>query len=696
MTSLLKKCFRKKIILSILLVILLFSLTVVWTNYFATKELELILERVRSSKAPLHPTQIIPEIPLSKDNAQNVYKKVFSCYPWDDEYSDMRTFLEDAFDQLFRSSEWALTNKEKAFLDQHEEISRFLIQASEKKECVYLVDWSQNFATELPHLAEIASPLRFALMQTFRLAIEGQYEKSSDLLKGCLMFSRSMEKDPVLISYLVEIARYRMVLQIAFLLYGHFPEMRSAIRELFETQRPKLKELFFEKMKAERVFLIATFFDMLRSRYSVKDIADVFASYDRNFFLQTLNYCPLWMLSPFIKLDLAYTLKGYEKLLSLADSPSWVAIPKIRNISREHWDKIPFYAIWTQLTRIDFSSTFERHLNLVAQEELFFFALDLYDAAPGDTPFRGDITELAKKVNFSNQDPFTGKPYLTRQEGNTLFIYSASENLQDDQGKLFDYLQDPVLSDWDTGWKLVWGEKIKFAPIATSQEELEDGEKAEKNTTVSEAVQIPEFLLEMFDEAKEKYAKGNYTDAILLLQSALKMTVISVPEIEQRLETWKTEHQERLETQVRIFLEQEELPMAKLTLTMFEKITPKKDERLQIIQKAYQEKVQLSEHLKQQKEHWKKTFQGTSMSLRSIHTTTEDQQEKTAILMEYSRNETNKSYYSESVTKAREVCRQTIIEIAPDLPKDEQERMLNVLFTAKLEGIRIELADLFK
>ncbi|MEK7483312.1 MAG: hypothetical protein AABZ60_03165, partial [Planctomycetota bacterium] len=403
MKSFFKKILRKKVIFSILLVFLTVGLIFSGLNYIATDRMDRALMSIRSFKDPVRWQEVVPPLIPSIQNAYSSYKKAMTFLPDVDENLEMMEHLSNF--HFMDKAKFNLGESEKAFLNQHPDVFRFMEESLQRSDCQYPINYSEGFSTELPHLEEIRTLLQFSLLQTSNLASEKQYLKAEQLLKASLKLARSIENEPFIISYLYEISMYTSVLEMSLGLYQYYPEMRSSIRNLFQ-ERPDWKQLLVQKIKYERSMAIGSYLDIIRGEYPFYQITKAFGNSD--FYYTT--YIPQFFTVPFIKLDMVYLLEEYKQFIDHCQMNSWYALKNI-NESRRQSDT-PFYAILSKMiVGPSFSGMYTRQLQAISIEELFLISLEVIDFMTIHKKFPEDIQSLSKTAKIPFLDPFTGSPY---------------------------------------------------------------------------------------------------------------------------------------------------------------------------------------------------------------------------------------------------------------------------------------------
>lgn len=93
-----------------------------------------------------------------------------------------------------------------SFLAQNQKALELLHQAASRKKCRYPIDLTKGYATLLPHLREIKKCAQLLSQAATNHAAKGQMGPAAQSLLDGLHLARSVEEEPVLVSYLLQIA----------------------------------------------------------------------------------------------------------------------------------------------------------------------------------------------------------------------------------------------------------------------------------------------------------------------------------------------------------------------------------------------------------------------------------------------------------------------------------------------------------
>jgi hypothetical protein len=164
----------------------------------------------------------------------------------------------------------------------------------------------------------------------------------------------------------------------------------------------------------------------------------------------------LWLLRPLVKRDLRQTLPGFEFLEAQTRVPYYQSRDALRARDRGLQEK-PWYAFPSKMMIYDSEAAFLK----VAQIEAIMLAnraglaCRLYKSRTGTYP--ASLEELVPGLlNEVPVDPFTGKPFVYRREGEGFIVYSLGSNEKDDGGRST-YMITQLVMEKDDDW--TWREE---------------------------------------------------------------------------------------------------------------------------------------------------------------------------------------------------------------------------------------------
>jgi hypothetical protein len=206
------------------------------------------------------------------------------------------------------------------------------------------------------------------------------------------------------------------------------------------------RERLAASFRGEKIVLLETGGDLFKA--GLGDLGSVFEGAS---FWQKLG---LWTIRPLLKKDLRQALPVFDRLASLALMPYYQNRAELRA-----WDpqKHPWYAYLSKFFIGDTEAAFMK----VAQIEAIMLAnraglaCRLHKSRTGAYP--ASLEELVPGfLSDVPADPFTGKPFVYRREGEGFIVYSLGSNQKDDGGRST-WMITQLVMDKDDDW--TWREE---------------------------------------------------------------------------------------------------------------------------------------------------------------------------------------------------------------------------------------------
>jgi hypothetical protein len=234
-----------------------------------------------------------------------------------------------------------------------------------------------------------------------------------------------MAREGTLIAFLVSVAETRFLSQPL----GDICRGRALgdedLGRLMSAQDPSpWRHRLADAFRGERVMYVEVGEDILKG--SLSDLGSI---WEGQHWWEEFG---LWLLRPLIKRDLRQALPGFKFLEAQAKVPYYQSRDALRARDRE-LQKKPWYAFLSKMMVGDSESAFLK----VAQIEAIMLAsraglaCRLYKNTNGRYP---ESLEALVPGHLSEVpiDPFTGKPFVYRREGEGFIVYSLGSNEKDD------------------------------------------------------------------------------------------------------------------------------------------------------------------------------------------------------------------------------------------------------------------------
>jgi tetratricopeptide (TPR) repeat protein len=350
-----------------------------------------------------------PEPVPDAENAAILYRKAFDLYPDGptDEEAELLGKLGEGM---------ALTPAERAVLEKvlekHREAIALLHKAAAFPRCDFGVDYTKGFDAEMPHVAGLIRTAK--LLQIEALLSTGS--AAAEAARASMRLAEAVAEEPILLSQLVrglcgDMARDSW--QQAF--GGDLPP--DTLRGLLESLSPERyregyeKSLIFELYAGAKLVVEGDF-----SAFG-PEVAKARRPGD-----------------PLSVEDFAYYAHTMSEYSSLAGRPYYEIRDRLAALKAERVDGAPGYA---EITRLLLPS-FDRAAQRQAQAEAgvgtgrIAAALRLYRDAHGTYP---QSTEALRMILPDLPvDPFTGRPFLYRREGDGFVVWSVGTDGLDSGG----------------------------------------------------------------------------------------------------------------------------------------------------------------------------------------------------------------------------------------------------------------------
>jgi hypothetical protein len=404
--------------------IVLVLLAILWTVFTARtgRELEAELNAIRERGEPLTSAEIAPEVPQGEKNAAQIYQTAFDFLTLGD------------FDVEHGQAD---VDFGREVIDQQSTSIRLLIEAGETPYCAWPIDYNAPaYSLVFPHFAQMRSAARLLSMDSYVLAAEGDHDEALRSSGAIFGIAEHAKTEPTLIGVLVGYAMQgigAMALEESLSLGDPSP---AACRRLFDQlnsvdQRTSMRRALmgeramglqlFEDIRARRGESVAAFSD--QSGYS---------PYDG---LRRLTFHLYPTLGrPLFNLDEAAFIRHLNANIEAIDLPWPQSRDQARRLDYEH----PARHVLTSMITPVFSRaswSMERASAKIGAAQIAL-AAKAYRAEHGTYPEW--LSELEADGWELPSDPFSGKPYHYRREGDSFIVWSVGPNMADDNGVPYD------------------------------------------------------------------------------------------------------------------------------------------------------------------------------------------------------------------------------------------------------------------
>jgi hypothetical protein len=341
--------------------------------------------------------------PPASENAAEIYAQAFAALTADDP-------------------------KSATYVAKNQKAVALLLQAAGRKACRYPVNFSEGFATKLPHLANIKNCAILLQGEAVAQANRGHAKEAAEALLAGVSLSRSLENEPALISRLVELACLNITIQglEQILSRGILTE-----EQLSSLQQPIVEAesatAFRRPLVGERSMAIAAF--------QASPGGNVARNLEQSGAGQTGATMNGYWKSPGFQQDFEFALDYFANLLAITDLPFPQSLDTPTDVKIETAKEKKFMLSSMLLparTNVYIKAAEAAARIRVAQSALAVerFRLKHANALPGS------LSELSPTfLEAGPADPFDGQP-LRYQKLPTkgYVIYSIGKDRKDDQG----------------------------------------------------------------------------------------------------------------------------------------------------------------------------------------------------------------------------------------------------------------------
>ena len=370
------------------------------------------LEGVRREMAPAP----VPD----EENAALLYKKAFAVHAGETDETDV--------DILGRLSEGkAITPAERAklqgYLDRNREALALLHEAAGRPRCNFGLEYAEGHAMEVPHISPLLLSARLLEVEA---ALAGP-DARSEIARASLRLSEAVAEEPVMISQLVRTVLHGISSGVEEQEFAGVVSPER-LRSLLGLSPDRAREGY------ERVLLFELY-------SGVKFVTDGGNLKDVGIDGLSLRRAD----DPLTTHDLEYFAKTMSDYAALAGRPYYEVREELERLRAERVDGSPWYAELTRAMLPSISKALERQATTEASLGTMQLAAALRtwrDAHGAYPPTLEAVREVLPQIPL---DPFTGKPYLYRREGEGFVVYTAGPSGIDGGGTFVPGVEQSVI-----------------------------------------------------------------------------------------------------------------------------------------------------------------------------------------------------------------------------------------------------------
>ena len=373
------------------------------------------LAKVEASGGALRLADLAPRVPPGEANAAEVYQRAF----------DLLTADSEVIDQMREDPDLA-----RQVLAVQEPVVRLLEQASQVRACAFPADWDDEIALVFPHFSHMREGARLLAGRAGLRAHEGHLDEALADCAAIFRMSEHVVAEPTMIGTLLgyRLEATGMVALERSLSYGD--PSPAACRDLFEVlgaadPHAALQHAF----QGERAMQV-----LLYERIRAGDA--------RGLFIGASGLWPQALLldlyrtlgRPLLNLDEVSSLRAMEQNIAALDLPPGEAQQQMAAVVAEIHQLPVYRSVLTKMIMPVFTRAALSRDRAAADIGAAQIALALTAYRAERRRYPDTLADLAAQGWDLPDDPFTGRPYIYRLEGDGFIVYSLGPDVTDDGG----------------------------------------------------------------------------------------------------------------------------------------------------------------------------------------------------------------------------------------------------------------------
>jgi len=438
----------RKALFRVLLVLLGFVAAVLVVravlNFTEGRRLTRTLAGLKEQGIPLTVGELIPPCPEG-ENGATLWKAAEELYAFEGEDNKLITKVYQAFvrNEGISPEEWSALGR---LIEKNRRMLDLIPEVAAKPRFQYGDRELPSFERRMPFVIKVLRSARLLGFEAFMAAENGDVRGSLDSLRTGLRFAPKIAEESSLIAYLIALADVKLCLHFL----NRSLSGRAAAEDLLlpllddlgERQIERWKALLQNSMRGERV----VFLDI-----GLADARTWATSIGGKGLWERLG---LWLIRPLIKRDVRRSLPIY------ADLETMVALPyyQTRDLWKPHNDRLeglPWYAVVSKLAipGMDAACMKVATFDALARATRAGLACRIHKGRTGQYPesLEALVPGLLDEVPI---DPFTGKSFVYRRDGEGFIVYSLGSNRKDDGGRsTWEITQVVMEKDDDWTWR---------------------------------------------------------------------------------------------------------------------------------------------------------------------------------------------------------------------------------------------------
>jgi hypothetical protein len=393
-------------------------------QYFLKPKVEAEIAAIKASGAPVTLRDLAgPKIPDS-ENGAILYRKAFRLMESRSLEADLSALSEAGADGR-RGPEW--WSRADRLVARSHDILDLVEEAQSRPKCRFPVEWDKGMAATYPHLSPLRDLSRLMAVHAEWNAREGRMDEAVRCLDLGFRLSNSLKDEPGLVSQLVRWSLIRTTSESLHRSLQYSDVSEEQAKRLYETLSAiDVSDSYAVGIEGDRAQMISLS-DTMRER---PDMLSKVANEHPD--EKPSHIRPSGMWRSMIYADELFYLRTMDRWMEFARAP-------YRDIKREPVNPlaepdIPRYALITVIMLPVLR--LEKQDNAIAEVSgsRVLLALMAYKDRYGAYP--DSLDQLRAKLGWEiPEDPFSGRDFIYRREGNGFLLYSIGEDLKDNGGR---------------------------------------------------------------------------------------------------------------------------------------------------------------------------------------------------------------------------------------------------------------------
>ncbi len=386
------------------------------------------IQAVRDAGYPIEPAELNDWYATPEVNASDAYLRAFAAFPMDHELEGYEnipivTTMEEKF-VLGEPLGPEMAKRIEAYLAHYDETIPLLEEAALIEHGRYPGDYRLGFNLLLTHVGQLRRSARVLKLQSILDHDRGDHDLAAQRCITILAIARSLDKEPVIISALVNIG-------IQALAYEQI-EMLVASGKLGDAQLQKLADAV-ERIDLDRIMLRA----MVGERCSIHGyfgdsemLAGLFTS---NATVGRAGVAAL-RTSGLLDIDHSSSLDIMQEYVEFAEDPTWPLPTQLDDID----NRVPRICVVTRMVIPALSSAYRASRQCEARRRALLTGIAAERYRQIHNRFPTQLTDLAPEfIDAVPLDPFDDQPLRYRTEDAGVIIYSLGADGIDNHGRRY-------------------------------------------------------------------------------------------------------------------------------------------------------------------------------------------------------------------------------------------------------------------